>query len=102
MLTIWKNRKQILEGILNKLFKKVNVEKIASKREVICKKCPFIDHTGYKCLVPGTDPCCSKCGCSLQFKLRSLSSTCGDTENPRWFAEMTEEEEEKFNHLTNK
>ena len=31
---------------------------------------------GTNCAAPGTQPCCSDCGCSLAFKLRSLSSSC--------------------------
>lgn len=62
----------------------------------ICKICPYIDNNGTKCYVPGTQPCCSKCGCSLSLKLRSLASGCGDEENPKWNAILTEEEENEF------
>jgi len=59
----------------------------------ICNACPFIDHTGDKCYVAGTQPCCGKCGCKLAWKTRSLSSACGDEENPRWQAIISLEEE---------
>lgn len=51
--TIWKNRKQILEGVKNNLFKSADVEAIAAEREAICKACPHIDLEGGDCLVPG-------------------------------------------------
>jgi hypothetical protein len=92
--TIWKNRKQILEGVRNKLFKKEHVEEIAAARLEICEACPHIDLEGGSCLISGTQPCCGKCGCSLELKLRSLSSPCGDEEVPRWHALLTPEEED--------
>ena len=94
---IWSNRKQIREGIANKLFKKEHVEEVAANREAICKACPSFDPEGSKCLVPGTQPCCGECGCSLELKLRSLSSACGDEENPKWHALLTQDEEDAFN-----
>lgn len=100
---IWENRNQILEGIKNNVFKNDDVEAIAAEREAICTACPHIDNTGSSCLVPGTQPCCGKCGCSLKLKLRSLSSACGDEENPRWDSFLTwEEEEELKDQINNK
>lgn len=90
LIKVWKNRNKILEGVRNKIFKKEHVEEIASHRFAICKDCEFIDHTGKDCAVPGTQPCCSDCGCSLSLKTRSLSSAC-----PKgfWDAVLTQEEE---------
>lgn len=89
-----------MEGLLNSVIKKDDVEKIASARMAICQECPHIDREGSKCFVPGTQPCCGKCGCKLAWKTRSLSSGCGDEENPRWNAIVTEQEEaEIFNKL---
>ena len=82
---------------MNNIFKKEHVEEIAEERLAICKTCPFIDLKGSKCAVSGTQPCCSKCGCSLKLKTRSLSSGCGDEENPRWNAVLSEDEEDKLN-----
>ena len=50
---------------------------------------------GDDCLAPGTQPCCADCGCSLAFKVRSLSSEC-----PKgfWDAVVTEEQEEIINN----
>lgn len=73
---IWKNKAQILEGIKNTVLKNEYVEEVFSERMEICKSCPLLDIHGDKCMVPGTQPCCSECGCSLDFKLRSLSAFC--------------------------
>lgn len=94
---IWSNRASIVEGIKNSLFKQEHVEQIAAERMAICEKCPSLDTEGSSCLVPGTHPCCGKCGCSLEFKLRSLSSDCGDEENPKWHALLSQEEEDAYN-----
>jgi hypothetical protein len=93
---IWKSKWQIIDGIWYSIFRKQYVEKISKERMAICNVCPFIDRSGESCLAPGTQPCCSKCGCSLSFKSRSLSSACGDPENTRWFQVMTEEKENEF------
>jgi hypothetical protein len=34
--------------------------------------------------MPGTQPCCSDCGCSLGLKLRSPDSSCPHPEGPKW------------------
>lgn len=94
--TVWNNRKKIMEGVKNNVFKKEHIEEIASERISICKACPFIDEEGSSCLAVGTQPCCSKCGCSLKFKIRSLSSGCGDEQNPKWHALISETDEESI------
>lgn len=94
---IWSNRKQILEGIKNSVFKQDDIEQIAAERMSICQECPDFDTKGDNCLVPGTQPCCSQCGCALEFKLRSLSSGCGNEEEPRWHALLSQEEEDALN-----
>ena len=91
---IWSNRTAILEGIKNSVFKDEHVEQIAAERMAICTECPDLDTKGDDCLVSGTQPCCGQCGCSLQLKLRSLSSGCGNEEAPRWHALLTQEEED--------
>ena len=90
-IRIWKNRGLIMEGIKNNMFKTEHVENIAFYRNEICKTCKFFDNKGSNCALPGTQPCCSECGCSLKLKVRSLSSDC-----PKgfWKAELTEKEEE--------
>ena len=93
-LKVFKNADLILEGIKNNIFKKEHVEAVATHRFQICINCSLFDAKGTDCLAPGTQPCCSDCGCSLAFKVRSLSSEC-----PKgyWFALTTEEQEEKIN-----
>jgi len=91
---IWKNKKQILEGLKNSVFKNEIVESIATSRQEICRDCALYDIIGIGCLVKGTQPCCNKrlggCGCSLSIKQRSLSSDCPFY---YWKAVITEEEE---------
>lgn len=73
---IWRNRKLIFEGIRNSLFRKRYIEKVAAERMAICNACDELDVTGEHCVWPGSQPCCSECGCSLEYKTRSLSSSC--------------------------
>ena len=56
---IFTNRKQILEGIKNNIFKKEHVEQIASQRLSICLRCEHYDESGEGCLVPGTTWSCT-------------------------------------------
>ena len=93
LLKLWENKSKIMEGLLNSVIKKDDVEQIAAARMSICEECPHIDREGSKCFAPGTQPCCGKCGCKLAWKTRSLSSSCGDEENPRWNAIVDEQEE---------
>jgi hypothetical protein len=98
IIKIWKNKDQIVEGIVNNIFKREDVEEIAQQRMQICMSCALYDVQGEGCMVPGTQPCCDEnkggCGCSLGFKTRSLSSDCP---LGKWMAELTEEEENKLN-----
>jgi len=93
---IWKNRKQIYEGIKNSIMLDEYVEDVAAKRMVLCNECSEIDLKGSRCEVPGTQPCCGNCGCSLGFKTRALSSECPIGE---WPALMSENEEDKLGEL---
>lgn len=98
LLIIWKNKNQILEGIKNSVFKREDVEQIAAERFKVCEKCKLFDQSGEGCLVLGTQPCCNEklggCGCSLDFKTRSLSSDCP---KKYWSAVISEKEEELLN-----
>lgn len=47
----------------------------------------MLDTVGAKCMVPGSQPCCGECGCSLSLKLRSLESSCPYPGAPKWDAE---------------
>ena len=93
---IWENRKGILEGVKNSIIRDELVEDIARMRYDICDECEHIDNKGKQCAVKGTQPCCAECGCSLQFKTRSLSSECP---LGKWQAIATEEEEDKLDEL---
>jgi hypothetical protein len=93
-LEIFRNADKIADGIKNKMFKKEHVESIFTDRWQICASCSELDLKGKNCLAPGTQPCCSDCGCSLEFKLRSLSSECP---KGHWSLVTTEEEEEIIN-----
>jgi hypothetical protein len=90
---IWENRKQIVEGITNTIIRDETVEEIARLRFSICEECPS---KGRKCAVKGTAPCCNECGCSLNFKTRSLSSSCP---LDKWDAIATEDEEDALDSL---
>mgnify|MGYP000011420040 FL=1 len=92
--TIWENKWLILEGVIGYYFTKKKHKKIADYRMKICARCPLYDTVGTKCLVPGTQPCCGSCGCSLDYKLYSMSSECPEG---HWKAIMSEEDEDKLN-----
>lgn len=94
---IWENRKEIYEGIKNSVVRDDLVEDVAAKRMAICTECIEIDLKGSKCEVPGTQPCCGNCGCSLGFKTRALSAECPVGE---WKALMSEKEEDALDNLT--
>jgi hypothetical protein len=93
LLKIVKNRNEILEGIKNNLIKKEHVEEIYSDREAICKACPQYDLEGDKCELKGSQPCCGNCGCSLKFKLRSLTSECPEG---KWDAVVDDFDDEQL------
>jgi hypothetical protein len=98
IIRIWKAKGQILEGVTNSIFKREDVEHIAEERMKICLFCDLYTENDDGCLVPGTTPCCNEkmggCGCSLKFKIRSLSSECP---MGHWKSEMTQEEEDLLN-----
>jgi hypothetical protein len=97
LFDVFQKRKQIFEGIMNKLFTSQHVEEIAAKRMEVCNSCPHLDKEGTKCFLPGSQPCCSHCGCKLAFMTRSLSSGCSDPDNPRWEAILSPDEEVEVN-----
>ena len=70
-------------------------------KKLLLKECPNIDLNGTKCEVLGTKPCCGLCGCSLSLKTRSLSSECADSDNIRWKAVLTEQEDDQLNNHLN-
>ncbi len=94
----FKNINKIAEGIKNNIFKKEHIEAVATDRFQICVRCSLFDAKGDDCVAPGSQPCCSDCGCSLAFKVRSLSSEC-----PKgyWDALVTEEQEDLITNQIN-
>lgn len=82
-----------MEGIVNNVFKKEHVEEISQKRINICITCPEIDYEGSMCAMPGTQPCCKSCGCSLSLKTRSLSSECPLL---KWGAVLNQKEDDEL------
>lgn len=100
LITIWKNKNQILEGITNSIFKREHVEEIAQQRMQICEQCALYTMHNEGCVVSGTTPCCNEkmggCGCSLSIKTRSLSSSC-PLNPPKWEAILSQEEEDRLN-----
>lgn len=98
LIQVWKAKGQILEGIKNNLFKTEHVEQIASYRMNICRFCALYTESDKGCVVAATNPCCNQelggCGCSLQLKTRSLSSSCP---KGHWPAELSEQEEDFLN-----
>jgi len=71
-----KNKKQILAGLKNYVIKTKNIEIIAKYRMSICDECSSKSNDDIACVVPNTAPCCIECGCCLDLKVRSLSSSC--------------------------
>lgn len=60
-----KKFREITEGWKNVAFENPEVEKIANDRATICAGCPF-SKAGI----------CTKCGCPLKAKTRSIQSKC--------------------------
>ena len=72
MDNIWENKRKILSGVKNLLIKNKIIEEIAEAGQAICDGCEFKS----KDCSPLITECCSACGCSLKFKIRSLESSC--------------------------
>lgn len=75
-MNVLRKIKHIIQGCWYKLFKNIQVEKLAARRMDICMKCPLFDSEGKNCAVPGTQPCCGDCGCSLSAATRSPDYSC--------------------------
>jgi len=71
LITNPKTWKFILKGLYLYYIKgkKSNIE--TTKQWAICMGCEYVDNKGDKCLMPGTQPCCGYCGCSLRLKIVS-------------------------------
>jgi hypothetical protein len=95
LINAFGNMPAIYEGIRNRIFKREDVEEIAAIRWSICKTCQHLDTIGKNCTVPGTQPCCTLCGCQMASKTRSLISSCPDGKWSRFL--NTEEEARALN-----
>jgi len=93
LLNAVKHLDKVYEGVKNSIWKDEFVEEIANDRYSICTKCAMFDLKGHHCAMPKTQPCCASCGCSLAFKVRSLSSGCP---LHHWDAIMSEADENQL------
>ena len=79
-ISVWKkflkHRKEIFDGIKHNVVPTKSIRFIAKYRMSICKSCEHYSYNKQDCLIPGTEPCCKLCGCSLDLKTYSLSSSC--------------------------
>ncbi len=96
LIQIWKNRSNIFDGIFNRFITREHIELVAKARIDVCTGCPLFDTKGTSCMIPGTTPCCSACGCKLSFKTRALSAECEHPDGPRWIATITQDQEDKI------
>lgn len=108
LLKIWKSKGQILEGIVNSVFKQEHIEEIAEERMGICASniCGLYDENGEseRAVVKG-DPACAGCGCKLEFKTRSMASYCylkDMGEHPLWEAILSPAEAEILQERLNR
>lgn len=99
VLKAWKNKGQILEGIVNKVFKNDDIEEIAAERLAICQSnlCGYYDPDGSseRAVMKGS-PSCAGCGCALSLKTRCLSCVChlhDEQQHPLWTAVLSQAEE---------
>lgn len=88
MKNIWKNRKKILEGLINWVTGKYR--KIAKERQEICKACVHYDKHGISdnVVIKGK-PACDICGCSISLLSHAMSASCSleDIDKvPKWKA----------------
>ena len=100
LLRIWKSKGQILEGIVNRIFKQEHIEEIASERFAICESnlCGMFDPDGSseRAVMKG-EPSCSGCGCALKLKTRCMSCHChlqDIGQHPLWVSVISPAEEQ--------
>lgn len=107
LLKVWKNKGQILEGIVNKVFKKEHIEEISAERMAICASnlCGLYDPDGSsEAAVVKGKASCAGCGCALEFKTRCLSCHChlqDIGQHPLWTAVISPAEETILNERLN-
>lgn len=82
IVKIIKDLPKIIRAFFNMVFDRHTY--IAEKRLDICNKCELIDKDGKNCVLPGTQPCCGVCGCSLKLLIRSIDSSCPHPNGNKW------------------
>lgn len=82
LIKIIKDFPKILAALYNLIFG--NEKELSEKRLKICNTCELIDKKGKACVVPGTQPCCGVCGCSLKLLTRSVDSSCPHPNGNKW------------------
>ena len=99
---IWKEKSKILEGVVNSVFIRQEIEKVAITRQAICENntCGYYDKEGSSenTFIKGS-PGCGICGCNIRFMTHSMSSQCSLKDlglTPLWKAELTQEEEDSL------
>ena len=86
---MWEKFKEIVEGWRNDLIPpehlKSLIENVSEERLAICRACPFdsinAKANGYNSI--RIDEHCTKCGCPLSKKTKSLKSEC-PLDPPKW------------------
>lgn len=83
------NFKHIIEGIVNTVQAKEEVEIIAKERYEICSSCKFNSSNAkdYKSILPFEH--CTLCKCNLEFKTHSLHAQCPIS---KWLAVTNKQE----------
>ena len=99
LVKVWKAKGQIIEGIVNNVFKQDHIEEIAAERLAICSSnlCGLYDEDGSseQAAIKG-QAACAGCGCSLKLKTRCLSCHChlkDIKQHPLWEAVISPAEE---------
>lgn len=95
---IWKNRKLILNGILNRLFPTPTTKEIAEYRLDLCRGCKYYDPKGEsEAAILKGEPACSICGCNIFLLTASMDAICSREdigETPLWEDEKRYRNEE--------
>lgn len=82
LIKIIKDLPKIFSALVNMIFSRHSA--LANKRLKICNTCDLVDKKGRECVVPGTQPCCGVCGCSLKLLVRSVDSSCPHPNGNKW------------------
>lgn len=67
---------KLLEGTINSIFIKEQVEAVAKERIEICKVCEHYSPNIPNLKATRTDKFCVDCGCNMYLKTRALSAFC--------------------------